>query len=213
MQNSHFQLTTNPFNNFASIKPLADIIYKKICKQILSISEMSQIYSDRRPESEVVIIYSIINECIHVDTRGRESVVYLIDPLKNQPGALLKMVRGGINYVIDEGTPFIVRGFGTASYSFGTHASVKIEWAKYLNRLNNRPDKLWRSASSLRYGKTVSTLTKVSGKVLKGIGKTLDVVGTAMTYYDIISLDSPSLITPDRIIDATKKEISRLCQN
>lgn len=212
MQNRHFQLTTNPFNN-SSIKPFADIIYKKICKQIPSINEMSQIYSNKRPESEVVIIYSIINECIHVDTKGRESVIYLIDPIKNQPGVLLKMIRGGINYVIDEGTPFIVKGFGTASFSFGAQASVKIEWARYLNKLNNRPDKLWRSASSLRYGKTVSGITKASGKILNGIGVAMDLLGTAMIYYDVISRDSPSLITPDRIIEATKKEISRLCQN
>ncbi|CAM4049129.1 hypothetical protein SAMN06265348_101580 [Pedobacter westerhofensis] len=206
-------MTSNPFNNSSAIKPFADIIYKKICKQIPSINEMSQIYFNKRPDSEVIIIYSIINGCIHVDTNARESVIYLIDPLKKQPGALLRMVKGGINYIIDEGSPLIVKGFGTACYSFGTSANVKIEWAKYLNKLNNRPDKIWRSASYLQNGKTISSLTKASGKILKGIGKSLDLVGTVMTYYDIISSDSPSLITPDRIVEATKKEISRLCQN
>jgi len=87
-----------------------------------------------------------------------------------------------------------------------------MEWAKYLNRLNNRPDKLLRTASYIRKGTAISKIAKFSGKVMKKSGLALDLLGTAFIYYDILSAGSPSIIDSDKIIQSTTDEISKLCQ-
>jgi hypothetical protein len=55
-------------------------------------------------------------------------------------------------------------------------------------------------------------LIKYSGTGLKVAGKVLDRGGQAVLVYDILSVDSPSMITNDTIIEATKNQISKLCQ-
>jgi|GEM_PF-1739845 len=209
MQNNYAQYLRNEYPDSFVREPFANLIYKKINKQIPSTNEMNNYSSiDKRPEKEKSIIYAVIYEYIHIDI----DVIYLIDPIKKEPGILLKMTKAGINYAADEAKPFIIKGIGATSLAFGTELLVRNEWAKYLNRLNNRPDKLWRNPTSIKYGKALSNILRNSSKVLKLAGKGLEYLGTAMIYYDILSAGSPSLITSDTLIEATQQQLSRLCQ-
>ncbi|WP_316803860.1 hypothetical protein [Pedobacter nototheniae] len=122
------------------------------------------------------------------------------------------MVKAGVNYTIDEFKPFILKSFGSIGFSLGAEIGVKMEWAKYLNWLNDRPDKLIRTASYLSKGTAFSKIAKFSGKVMKKSGIALDFLGTALIYYDVLSAGSPSIIDSDKIIESTKDEISKLCQ-
>jgi len=122
------------------------------------------------------------------------------------------MVKSRINYTVDEFKPFILKSFGSIGFSVGAEIGVKMEWAKYLNRLNNRPDKLVRTVSYIRKGTAVSKFAEFSGNVMKKSGIVLDFLGTAFIYYDILSAGSPSIIDSDKIIQSTTDEISKLCQ-
>lgn len=173
---------------------------------------MTSYYPEKRPNNELILIYSTIKQFIHTDIRGKECVVYLVDPKNNEPGILLKMIKSGVNYTIDEAKPFILKGFGTVGFKVGVDIGTKMEWATYLNRLNNRPDKLSRTAGYISRGKITSNIARVSGKVINKTGILLDFLGTALIYYDILSAGSPSLIDSDKIIEATTNQISKLCR-
>lgn len=198
--------------NFSLNEKYISIIYKKIRRQIPSTNEIASWSPERRPDGEVRLIFSVISRYIHTDRIGAEIVTYLVNPKNNEPGILLKMVKSGINYTIDEFKPFILKSFGSIGFSVGAEIGVKMEWAKYLNKLNNRPDKLLRTASYIRKGTAISKIAKFSGKVMKKSGIALDLLGTAFIYYDILSAGSPSIIDEDKIIQSTIDEISKLCQ-
>lgn len=197
-------------HEFYAIKPFAD--FKKINRQVPSTNEMTAYYPDKRPANEKEIIYSIICQLIHLDRRGNEICIYLIDPDKKRPGILLKMIKGGINCVADESKPRIIKAAGSVSFSVAAEILIKNEWSRYLNKLNSRPDKLWRNPSVLKQGRVFGNILKKSGSVLKVAGKILDRVGTVMIYYDILNSESPRLITKDTIQESTINQISRLCQ-
>ncbi|NTE00535.1 hypothetical protein G6M26_23590 [Agrobacterium tumefaciens] len=199
-------------NPFSSNEKYILIIYRKIRGQIPSINEMVAWSPDRRPDDEVRLIFSVISKFIYIDKRQSEVIIYLINPRNNEPGILLKMIKSGVNYTIDEFKPFILKSFGSIGFSVGAEISVKMEWAKYLNKLNNRPDKLMRTASYIQQGTTLSKFSKVSGKIFKKSGVLLDLIGTSLIYYDILSAGSPSIIDSDKIIQSTIDEISKLCQ-
>lgn len=199
-------------DNFSLNEKYIAIIYKKIRQQIPSANEIASWSPERRPDGEVRLIFSVISKYIHTERRGSETVTYLINPKNNEPGILLRMVKSGINYTIDEFKPFILKSFGSIGFSVGTEIGVKMEWAKYLNKLNNRPDKLLRTVSYIRKGTAISQFAKFSGKVMKKSGIALDFLGTAFIYYNILSAGSPSIIDSDKIIQCTTDEISKLCQ-
>lgn len=199
-------------DRFSLNEKYISVVYKKIRRQIPSTNEIVSWNPERRPDSEVRLIFSVISKFIHIDKKGAEIVIYLVNPKNNEPGVLLKMVKSGVNYTIDEFKPFILKSFGSVGFTVGAEIGVKMEWAKYLNRLNNRPDKMLRTASYINRGTAISNFAKFSGKVMKKSGVVLDFLGTALIYYDILSAGSPSIIDSDKIIQSTTDEISKLCQ-
>ena len=96
---------------------------------------------DRRPVWEKNTICATIMDYIHVSNRmSGQVIVFLINPSTKEPSILLKLVKGALNYTIDEGSPFIYKGFGLALSGLGKKALITTEWLSYLNKLNPRPD-------------------------------------------------------------------------
>lgn len=62
---------------------------------------------DRRPDNEVRLIFSVVSKFIYIDKNQSEVVIYFVNPKNNEPGILLKMIKSGVNYTIDEFKPFI----------------------------------------------------------------------------------------------------------
>ena len=71
---------------------------------------------DRRPDNEVRLIFSVVSKFIYIDKNQSEVVIYLVNPKNNEPGILLKMIKSGVNYTIDEFKPFILKSFGSIAF-------------------------------------------------------------------------------------------------
>lgn len=190
------------------------VIFKKINRNIQSTNELNSYYGDRRPIWEKNTICATIIDYIHVSNRmSGQVIVFLINPSTKKPSILLKLVKGALNYTIDEASPYIYKGFGIAASGLGRKALITTEWISYLNKFNNRPDKYLRSSSYIRELSFFGKFNKVAGKALGIAAKNLNRFGTIMTYYEILSVNSPNMITAESIQDETKKQLTRLCNN
>ena len=177
-----------------------DYIYSKINQNIGSNSEIVQYRNGLRPSHETFIIKQTIS--LYITVNGVSDAVSVKSPETGEVAFLLNFVKKGASYAIGEALPFEAKALSGMFKSLGDLALKEALLAKGINSVSMKP-KEWRAPRLIENSMRLSNVSKGIGSFLKIAGKSANLFGSVLLYYDLLNVNSPNRMDDSDIQEQT----------